>query len=584
MRAALEGRDALVVMPTGSGKSLCYQLPALMRDDLTVVVSPLVALMQDQVEALRARGPGRVALVNAQQSGADNRAAIERAVDGDLRLLYVAPERFAAPASSSASRAWVSGSSWSTRRTASRSGATTSGPTTSGWRTPRALGARASSLDRHGDARVAQRHRRGGWAARAGAGRDRLRPAEPVVRGRPVPNAGHKQRDRRGAARARRLPAIVYAGTRAGCEGSRDALSAELGRWSRCLPRRPRPRARAPRCSAASWPTTSRCRRDERLRHGRRQGRTCAPSCTRRPGLARGLLPGGRPRGPRWPPARALLLAEARDKALHVHFIERGSRRPAPRGRARGSRRGRWRRPLRRGRRSSSRGDRLRPGEGCVRSSGTLCARACSLPSPSPPDRVAGRLVGAVRSGARRARAEPRSRRASACAGASTARSGRYVEGERCRRVAILRHFGDRGAPRPTGACCDVCAPRWCPSPRRRRIARRPAQRRRGAPAPRPRPPRRRESSTRRRARADPEFGRTRAVEILRGGHRSCSSSTDDGLARRRRVRRSDRRPESLARVDGLLEAGRLRSTVACVSSWRRRETPCVNPGRRGGG
>ena len=64
--AALAGRDVLVVMPTGSGKSLCYQLPGLMRDDLTIVVSPLVALMQDQVDALRARGLGdRVALVNA---------------------------------------------------------------------------------------------------------------------------------------------------------------------------------------------------------------------------------------------------------------------------------------------------------------------------------------------------------------------------------------------------------------------------------------------------------------------------------------------------------------------------------------
>src|SRR5829696_3038839 len=58
VEAAVDGRDVLVVMPTGSGKSLCYQLPALMRDDLTLVVSPLVALMQDQVDALRARGVG----------------------------------------------------------------------------------------------------------------------------------------------------------------------------------------------------------------------------------------------------------------------------------------------------------------------------------------------------------------------------------------------------------------------------------------------------------------------------------------------------------------------------------------------
>src|SRR3954468_9139966 len=96
--AALAGRDVLVVMPTGSGKSLCYQLPALLRDDLTVVVSPLVALMQDQVEALEARGLGdRVALVNAQQDGAANAEVLRRAASGELRLLYVAPERFASP-------------------------------------------------------------------------------------------------------------------------------------------------------------------------------------------------------------------------------------------------------------------------------------------------------------------------------------------------------------------------------------------------------------------------------------------------------------------------------------------------------
>src|SRR5829696_2680661 len=95
--AAVAGRDVLVVMPTGSGKSLCYQLPALMRTDLTLVVSPLVSLMQDQVEAVERVAPGRVALVNAQQDAATNRRAVERAVGGHVRLLYVAPERFASP-------------------------------------------------------------------------------------------------------------------------------------------------------------------------------------------------------------------------------------------------------------------------------------------------------------------------------------------------------------------------------------------------------------------------------------------------------------------------------------------------------
>ena len=84
-------------MPTGSGKSLCYQLPALVGDDLAIVVSPLVALMQDQVEALHARGRGDVALVNSQQDAGTNRAAVDAALAGSLRLLYVAPERFSSP-------------------------------------------------------------------------------------------------------------------------------------------------------------------------------------------------------------------------------------------------------------------------------------------------------------------------------------------------------------------------------------------------------------------------------------------------------------------------------------------------------
>src|SRR6266540_5159191 len=94
--AALADRDVMVVMPTGSGKSLCYQLPALLRDDLTIVVSPLVALMRDQVDALKAIDD-RVELINAQQDVAANRWTLERAVEGRLRLLYVAPERFASP-------------------------------------------------------------------------------------------------------------------------------------------------------------------------------------------------------------------------------------------------------------------------------------------------------------------------------------------------------------------------------------------------------------------------------------------------------------------------------------------------------
>src|SRR3954447_23732261 len=100
VRAAASGQDVLVVMPTGAGKSLCYQLPALVREDLTIVVSPLVSLMQDQVEALERRGVGggRVAgLINSQQDASANAEVLARARAGALKLLYVAPERFSSP-------------------------------------------------------------------------------------------------------------------------------------------------------------------------------------------------------------------------------------------------------------------------------------------------------------------------------------------------------------------------------------------------------------------------------------------------------------------------------------------------------
>ncbi|HEY0879340.1 MAG TPA: DNA helicase RecQ [Zeimonas sp.] len=90
------GGDALVLMPTGAGKSLCYQIPALVRDGVGVVVSPLIALMHDQVDALRELGV-RAAYLNSSL-GAREAAAVERAlVAGELDLLYVAPERLLTP-------------------------------------------------------------------------------------------------------------------------------------------------------------------------------------------------------------------------------------------------------------------------------------------------------------------------------------------------------------------------------------------------------------------------------------------------------------------------------------------------------
>ncbi len=91
-----DGGDALVLMPTGGGKSLCYQLPALLREGTAIVVSPLIALMQDQVEALRQLGV-RAAYLNSTLSAGEASEIERQLLDGDLDLVYVAPERLLTP-------------------------------------------------------------------------------------------------------------------------------------------------------------------------------------------------------------------------------------------------------------------------------------------------------------------------------------------------------------------------------------------------------------------------------------------------------------------------------------------------------
>ena len=90
----IAGNDALVLMPTGGGKSLCYQIPALCRSGTAIVVSPLIALMKDQVDALSQLGV-KAAFINSTLSPDAAREIETRAIDGDIDLLYVAPERFA---------------------------------------------------------------------------------------------------------------------------------------------------------------------------------------------------------------------------------------------------------------------------------------------------------------------------------------------------------------------------------------------------------------------------------------------------------------------------------------------------------
>ena len=97
VEAVLGGDDVLAVMPTGSGKSLCYQLPAVMLPGVTIVVSPLISLMKDQVDELNRRGVAAGAL-HSMLDAATKRDVIGAARRGALRLLYVAPERFASNA------------------------------------------------------------------------------------------------------------------------------------------------------------------------------------------------------------------------------------------------------------------------------------------------------------------------------------------------------------------------------------------------------------------------------------------------------------------------------------------------------
>src|SRR5271169_4121496 len=96
VRSLLAARDTCVVMPTGGGKSLCYQLPALILGRTAIVISPLIALMQDQAAQLDQMGIP-AAVLNSSLSAAAQELVIRRAIAGEYRLLYLSPERLARP-------------------------------------------------------------------------------------------------------------------------------------------------------------------------------------------------------------------------------------------------------------------------------------------------------------------------------------------------------------------------------------------------------------------------------------------------------------------------------------------------------
>src|SRR5215475_12161534 len=97
IEAVLAGRATVAILPTGGGKSLCYQLPALLSEGVTIVVSPLIALMKDQVDQLHARGILHSTEINSSLSRTEIEQRLRTLFNQRLKLLYVAPERFAAP-------------------------------------------------------------------------------------------------------------------------------------------------------------------------------------------------------------------------------------------------------------------------------------------------------------------------------------------------------------------------------------------------------------------------------------------------------------------------------------------------------
>ncbi len=460
VRAACDGRDVLVVMPTGAGKSLCYQLPALLRDDLSIVVSPLVSLMADQVSALETRAPGEVGLVNAQQDQATNHAVMQRARDGELRLLYVAPERFSSPGFLEALREVPIGlfvvdeahcvSQWGhdfrpdyfRLADAAR------------WLRADAIVASTATATPQVAADIAARLKLDD-PVRVSTGFDR-----PNLSFCVVPCGATADKHRRIAAALtdpEARPAIVYAGTRRAADGLAESLHAALGievlAYHAGLARDER--ADAQRRFMDGEVEVVVATNAFGMGVDKADVRTVAHEAV--PSSLEAYYQEAGRGGRDGRPARALLFAAQRDKGLHVFFIERGE--VSDDQVAYVAQRllmtaadNRYDLVLDDVASDPDDADRVRAVIGHLAQAGVIA------PSPAPVDRLRGRVLGPFDG---RARAHCRT----LAAEGTRARWRQYrsvwayVEGDRCRRETILRHFGDPARPRADVPCCDVCAP-----------------------------------------------------------------------------------------------------------------------------
>jgi ATP-dependent DNA helicase RecQ len=565
--AALSDRDALVVMPTGSGKSLCYQLPALMREDLTIVVSPLVALMRDQAWAVHRIAPGRVTMVNSQRSHNGNAEAMARVRRGEVRLLYVAPERFASPAFARMLASVDVGlfvvdeahcvSEWGHdfRPDYFRLADIAAGV---GARSVMALTATATP-------RVA-----GDIAARL-----RLREPVRVTTGFDRPNlsfavvrcGGARDKEQRLVAALSdpaARPAIVYAGTRSATEKLAVMLLGALdgGVVAYHAGMRPEQRGDAQEQFMTGRASVIVATNAFGMGIDKANVRTVChatvPSSLEAYYQEAGR--GGRDGG--W--ARCLLFAESRDKGLHVFFIQRSRLRPEVFDRV-GERLtwagcdGRYDVPV--SELAGLVGERGPGDEDSVRAVLGHLARAGVLtPAPAPPDRAVGQITGGW------------NRRAAAACVSSAREAERvrwnqyrsvwaYVEEGGCRRRGLLEHFGDpaAGAPTPGVPCCDVCEPSLVPAPQAANAV---AGSTPGTGSPAAGSPLQLDDAILGVVvSAQPPVGRTRAVEILRGGRsKVVVQNAYDRLGAYGAFAHL-RSEEVLGRVDELLREGTLRST-----------------------